>query len=320
MNKIKLYLNILLFFIATNSYSITYSSLTDSSVSDFDGNIYKTVTIGTQIWMKENLKSVHYADGTDIPGVVAYNNSDSMAAIYGRLYTWNAAMKNSTVQKTQGVCPNGWHLPANSEWTILEDYLGGALVAGGKMKDTTSDWRLPNKGATNSSGFSALPAGEYDAHYTPNIFQLLNEFAVFWTSTQVGNLKSTERYLAWDSTASIPFNWYKTMKYSIRCIKNDQPSEINESEITPQNFELLQNYPNPFNPSTIISYKISKAGFVSLRVYDMLGNQVAQLVNEELAAGSHEVVFDASGITSGIYFYQLSTGNTTITKKMTYLK
>jgi uncharacterized protein (TIGR02145 family) len=290
------------------------------TVTDYDGNIYNAVTIGNQIWLKENLKSRHYFDGTEIPDVLAYNNSDSLAQLYGLLYTWDAAMKGTTNPGTQGVCPCEWHLPTSDEWIELENFLGGSSVAGGKMKDTiTGYWKDPNTGATNSSGFSALPAGEFDAYYNPNVFRLLNEYAVFWTSTQVSNLKARERYLAYNSSASSIYDWFKVMKYSIRCVKNDPTGVLNESFI-PDKFILMQNYPNPFNPSTKISYQIPEMSFVKLKVLDILGNEIETLVNEEKFIGSYDFEFDAAGLTSGIYFYQLKAGNYIETKKMLYLK
>lgn len=192
-----------------------------NTVTDYDGNVYHTVTIGSQVWLKENINSLHYVDGTDVPDVVAYDNSDSLAQIFGRLYTWDAAMKNVTISGAQGVCPDGWHLPSSAQFTQLENFLGGSLVAGGKMKDTTAGmWTYSaTAGATNSSGFTALPAGEYDAHEFI-IFQLLQDYAVFWTSTQTGSLLATERYLEYNSPKFQPYNWYKVMKYSVRCVRD----------------------------------------------------------------------------------------------------
>ncbi len=188
---------------------------------DFDGNVYETIKIGSQIWLKENLKSLHYSDGTEIPGVVAYDNLEENAEIYGRLYSWNSAMKNSTQESVQGVCPYGWHIPSDNEWFELENYLGGANVAGGKMKEASLDyWTAPNTNADNSSGFTALPGGEYDAYYTPNKFWLKNTSAVFWTSTETNDNAAMERYLSYNDGVSGRLAWQKVMKYSIRCVKN----------------------------------------------------------------------------------------------------
>jgi len=290
------------------------------TVTDYDGNVYNTVIIGDQIWLKENLKSLHYNDGNEIPGAVAYNNDDSLGAIYGLLYTWDAAMNGSNVPGTQGVCPCEWHLPTSAEWSELENFLGGSSVAGGKMKDTTAGfWQSPNTGADNSSGFTGLPAGEYDTNQ--GIFQLLNQYAVFWTSTSVSTTKANERYLSYNNASSTSFDWYKTLKYSIRCIK-DEVSDMKETgdNSIPDEFQLFQNYPNPFNPTTTISYQIHELSYVTLKVYGALGNELLTLVNEEKSSGNYAINFDGSNLTSGIYFYRLSSGSLTDVKKMLLIK
>lgn len=291
------------------------------TVTDYDGNVYNTVTIGSQTWIKENLKSLHYCDGSEIPDAAAYNNLDSLAGIYGLLYTWNAAMNGSTEPGTQGVCPCEWHVPTDEEWTTLENYLGGPSVAGGKMKETGGDhWLLPNTGATNSSGFSGLPAGEYDGYYYPNIFQLLGTHAVFWTSTQINQTKARERYLSYDNAASSVYDWFKVMKYSIRCIKDTVTVGIeNEKELI-DHFNLLQNYPNPFNPTTNIHFNIPKISFVTLKVHDVLGNEIKTLVNEIKTAGKYVTKFEGAELPSGVYFYQIRAGSFIETKKMVLIK
>ncbi|MCD4663890.1 MAG: fibrobacter succinogenes major paralogous domain-containing protein, partial [Bacteroidales bacterium] len=128
------------------------------TVTDYDGNVYETVEIGTQTWLKQNLRSSHYADGSPIDEVFAYEGNESYVSDYGRLYTWSAVMGTgkSIAAKVQGVCPNGWHVPSEAEGEVLEDYLGGHMVAGGKMKETGyTYWDEPNSGATDESGFSA---------------------------------------------------------------------------------------------------------------------------------------------------------------------
>jgi len=203
------------------SFLLTTTAFSQETVTDYDGNVYQTVQIGNQLWMKENLRSVHYADGTAIPEVASYNDSDSLAAIYGLLYTWNAAMNNTTTPMTQGACPNGWHLPAKEEYIELENLLGGANVAGDKMKDTTPGmWTNLSTSSTNSSGFSARPGGEYDP-YQFNTYRLLGEYAVLWTSTQANASKAVERFITGNEPGCSPYNWMKIMKYSLRCIKSN---------------------------------------------------------------------------------------------------
>lgn len=138
----------------------------DSPVTDYDGNTYKTVKIGNQVWMAENLKSTHYSDGSSI-NYRNYDNDTANATLYGRLYTQLAATNglagsNTNPGNIQGIAPDGWHLPSIPEWQQLVDYLGGINNAGNKLKESgTLHWVSPNTG-TNESLFNALPAGIYD--------------------------------------------------------------------------------------------------------------------------------------------------------------
>ena len=295
---------------------ISYSQEIVGTVTDYDGNIYTEIQIGNQVWLKENIKSLHYSDGTPIPGVVCYDDDPANADIYGRLYTWQATMRNSIQEGSQGVAPDGYHVASDSEWNELENYLGGSSVAGGKMKEAgTAHWLAPNMGADNSSGFTALPAGEYDAHYTPNMFQFLRTGAIFWTSTNISVSKAREKYLQHTNSACQIYDWYKTMKYSVRCIKNTATDVEDENQL-PVDYQLGQNYPNPFNPSTVIPYTLSETGFVTIEVYDMLGRKVSRLVNENKSAGNHHVNFDASNLSSGLYLYRISVNGFISSKKM----
>ncbi len=141
--------------------------LKEATVTDIDGNSYKTVRIGDQWWMAENLKATKFKDGTPIPlvtdktewcglttpGYCWYNNDPNNKSVYGALYNYY------TVQ-TGKLCPDGWHLPTSDEWHTLTIYLGGLSEAGGKLKETgTIHWANPNTGATNESGFTGLPGG-----------------------------------------------------------------------------------------------------------------------------------------------------------------
>ncbi|SVD09065.1 uncharacterized protein METZ01_LOCUS361919, partial [marine metagenome] len=145
-------------------------------VTDIDGNVYGTVQIGDQLWMAENLKVTHYSNGDEIPtgysnsewanlstgAYAVYGDNESNADTYGYLYNWYAV-------ETGNLAPEGWHVATDAEWTALSDYLGGSSVAGGKMKECTPGscpeseyWNSPNTGATNESGFTALPSGSRD--------------------------------------------------------------------------------------------------------------------------------------------------------------
>jgi uncharacterized protein (TIGR02145 family) len=140
----------------------------DYTIDSRDNEQYKTVKIGNQIWMAENLRSTKFNDGTAIPfiedkktwrklTVPAYcvydNDMDKHKMIYGNLYNWYVVNMGK-------LCPAGWHVPTHDEWTALSVYLGGESVAGGKLKETgTIHWKSSNDGATNESGFTALPGG-----------------------------------------------------------------------------------------------------------------------------------------------------------------
>lgn len=141
-----------------------------NSVKDIDGNKYKTIKIGTQIWLSENLKTTTYNDGTAIPLVKNYdawaelstqaycwyNNDSTNKEVYGALYNWYAV-------NTKKLCPEGWHVPSDEEWTELRTYLGDKGNAGLALKESgTSHWKSPNSDASNTTGFTGLPGGYRD--------------------------------------------------------------------------------------------------------------------------------------------------------------
>jgi uncharacterized protein (TIGR02145 family) len=197
------------------------------TVTDIDGNVYQTVTIGTQEWMAANLKVTHYRNGVAIPNVTDnsiwqglpwgaycdYNNDVNNVAVYGRLYNWYAAADS------RNIAPVGWHVPSDAEWQTLVDFLGGGSVAGGKMKETgTAHWLSPNTGATNESGFSALAAGY---RYFNGFFYGLGSYeAAFWSSTGYLSSYAWYRSLSRSSAQVLRNNDNKTGGYSIRCIKD----------------------------------------------------------------------------------------------------
>jgi uncharacterized protein (TIGR02145 family) len=134
------------------------------TVADYDGNVYPAVRIGNQVWMAENLRSTHYSDGTPIESFV-YNDNEANQGVYGRMYRWTASMRlpaetNSIPDRVQGASPAGWHIPNAAEWQELINSLGGETAAGGKLKESgTAHWSSPNTGATNETGFAAVPSG-----------------------------------------------------------------------------------------------------------------------------------------------------------------
>lgn len=168
-----------------------------------DNQVYPTVQIGDQCWMQKNM---NYETGNSW----CYANNSSNCNTYGRLYDWETALK---------VCPNGWHLPSDAEWQKLVDFLGGKDVAGGKMKETgTSHWESPNKGATNSSGFAALPGGYRGAN---GHFDYLTSYAQFWPSTEYSSKYAWARNLNYfDENVFRSYNYSKATGFSCRCLKN----------------------------------------------------------------------------------------------------
>ena len=189
------------------------------TVTDYDGNVYETVEIGTQTWLKQNLRSLHYADGSTINGVYAYEDNESYVPDYGRLYTWDAVMGTgkSTSAKAQGVCPDGWHVPSKAEGETLQDFLGGHMQAGGKMKETGfTYWEDPNTGATNESGFSARGSGNMsqngDYFYLKQVFKI-------WTSTESGTQSIRLQIMNYSSNTAFGTK-PRTMGFSVRCIKD----------------------------------------------------------------------------------------------------
>ena len=200
------------------------------NINDVEGNSYKTVTIGTQTWMAENLKVTKYNDGTTIPNITDntqwqnnttgawsyYNNDEANNAKYGKLYNWYALSKTSNGNKN--VCPTGWHVPSDSEWTVLTEYLGGLSVAGGKMKEVgTTSWNSPNTDATNTSLFSALPGG----YRQPNGYcSGIGSYGYWWSSTENGTIVAWLRDLAGSHGYVSRNDFGKVDGFSVRCIKD----------------------------------------------------------------------------------------------------
>jgi uncharacterized protein (TIGR02145 family) len=217
------------------------------TVKDIDGNTYNTVQIGTQCWTKENLKVSKYNDGTTIPldtsggpggnglgqtwgarstgARTIYANDNTNLATYGYLYNWYAVNGIVTEGNTsyKNLCPSGWHIPSDAEWTTLTNYLGGESVAGGKMKTIgTAYWNSLNTGADNSSDFSALPGG-----YRHGIgsFSIARLEAVFWSATEYDNIFfAWLRYLIANNSSVVRnYNINSSSKLtgaSVRCLRD----------------------------------------------------------------------------------------------------
>jgi uncharacterized protein (TIGR02145 family) len=227
--NIRLYTYVIigLFIILTNSCK-TDDNNNPSILTDFDGNVYHTMKIGTQVWMVENLKATHYRNGDLLPNVTNdsswtylttgaqcdYGNKTSNGITYGKLYNWYA------VHDSRNLCPTGWHVPSDLEWTTLTDYLGGENFAGGKLKEIdTNHWFSPNTGATNLSGFTALPAGYRNSY---GLFYVFGEIGYWWSTTESTYLNSAYyRSLFYNDSIIHKSYFVKNCGYSVRCIKDN---------------------------------------------------------------------------------------------------
>lgn len=183
------------------------------TVTDIDGDVYRTVRIGDQWWMAENLRVTHDPQGDSIPSYHPDNDVKNVD-VYGRLYTWHVAMDSSETEESRGIAPEGWHIPTLAEWNALIAHLGGEDAAAAKLKEKGTDHWTANEGATNSSGFTALPAGAYGhGHYDGFGFG-----THFWCSTGSGNEAYTPSIMD-DLVYTLLVE--KDVTASIRCIKNE---------------------------------------------------------------------------------------------------
>ena len=205
--------------------------------TDIDGQTYTTVTIGTQVWMKENLKVSKYRNGDPIPtnlndsqwstsssgAYSIYNNNTANNATYGKLYNWYA------VVDSRGLCPAGWHVPTDDEWKTLESYLGvpvseldlilgrGATSnVGGKLKSTALLWTSPNTGASNLTGFSGLPGG---ARSSAGFISGLNNEGSWWSKTGAVNNAYSRTLRNSENTIVRGYNT-RSYGFSVRCLKD----------------------------------------------------------------------------------------------------
>jgi uncharacterized protein (TIGR02145 family) len=211
------------------SSAVFNPNLTYGTMTDQDGNVYKTITIGKQTWMAENLRTTKYRNGEAIPEIIdntawwintgAYcnykntRNTDTIAT-YGRLYNWFA------VTDSRNIAPPGWHVPTDADWTTLTTYLGGESVAGGKLKETgTTHWHSPNAGATNETGFTALPGGFRDGSI--GTFDGIGYSPYWWSSTESDSYVAWVRYIFYDISDVGRGYLYENFGFSVRCIKDN---------------------------------------------------------------------------------------------------
>jgi len=199
---------------------IQFNTQNSETVSDIDGNTYHTITIGTQTWMVENLRTKKFNDGTSIPVISGYHvktpgysTYPNSGYEYGLLYNWYAAT-------TDKLAPTGWRIPSKEDWETLIEYLGGRGVAGARLRETgVTHWNAPNSGALDW-GFNALPGGTRDG--SSATFRLLKSRGLWWSTSQGEPEYNAESFglTDWDQSGTI-LTMYKSDAISVRCIKNE---------------------------------------------------------------------------------------------------
>jgi len=235
-NKLFLIIVIAIMILSVSCKKDPTSSNVPATINDFDGNVYNTIVIGNQVWMAENLKVTHYRNGELIPNVTnnaewaglssgaysSYDNNNSNVSDYGFLYNWHAVNDN------RNLAPEGWHVPTEDDWQQLDRYLGMSdsqingsydrgTDEGGKIKETgTSHWNSPNTGATNSSGFSAVPGG----NRAGGTFRSIGDFGYWWSSTEHNNNVAWVRVLFHNSSSFGRGSTVAHYGYSVRCIRD----------------------------------------------------------------------------------------------------
>ena len=210
-----------------NQIVVLFQGLLSETFTDFDGNVYHAVVIGSQTWMVETLKTTKFRNGVPIPNIIDntswssatssgyswYNNNAATYKVpYGAIYNWYAMADN------RGLAPSGWHIPTDAEWTALINSVGGEAVAGGALKETgTTHWSNPNFGATNSYGFNAVAGGRRDG---AGNFTYQGFLCYWWAAGEYSATEVRYCYLSNGSTYSASDKFLKMYGYSVRCVKD----------------------------------------------------------------------------------------------------
>jgi len=297
-NKISLktdFLVLLIFLFSFHSLLFAQFPVFGDGVTDSEGNVYQTVILENgQEWMAENLKVNLFSNGDSIPALVTnslwqvansgaysiYENNTTNSTIYGNLYNWYVTIDE------RNICPIGWHVPTDFEWTDYSDLLGGNGVAGGKIKmQDTLYWIAPNLGATNESLFSGLPAG---CRYDGGNYSNKKKYAYWWTSTQLDNQFSWYRTTNYNSDNLVKNYVRKQSGYSVRCLKN-QPLGLYD-----ENNAQISIFPNPTNDMLTI-----KAGGFSKTLFIQNLNG---LTIKTIQMTSKEEQISLNFLSNGIYF------------------
>ena len=285
------------------------------NIKDIDGNIYSTITIGTQTWTVENLKTTRFTNGRIIPYVYedtvwgslttsafcTYDNDVTYREKFGNLYNFYAVID------TNGLCPVGWHVPTNEEWEILIEFLGGDSIAGGKLREAgITHWHQSNPWADNSSGLTVLPAGYRfsDYGFYKGQFNGLYGNGAIWTSTSSSDSTSLSKYFYRGDASLGHIDHKNSYGRSVRCIKNNS-AENNEY----QNNGNIIFFPNPSNGRFTIHLEDESLDFdFDVLIYNSNGQLIRKLKNE--------CFIDLSNEPKQVYSILLKTKNKTYNGKI----
>jgi uncharacterized protein (TIGR02145 family) len=313
--------------------AVTHSRSAAQGVTDADGNVYDSLAVGSQVWLKQNLRTTHYNNGDPIPHVTGnaawaatrapaycwYNDdSTAYAPVYGALYNWYAVDPASNGHRDP--CPPGWHVPSTAEWSALTTFLGGESVAGGKLKEAgTAHWSAPNTGATNESGFTGLPGGYRG--YVDGSFKFVGTFAHWWSTTEGDSSLAWGRGLFYLDASMDNSTSVKRNGFCLRCVKGETAGvgEKASSSVLPRS------YPNPFNGNTKIRFRRSSAGPSDLAIFDVAGRLVRTYRVSGPSAGEAVVEWDGRDegggrVPSGTYFCRSDEGDGAPVTRMVLLR
>lgn len=298
-----------------------------SPVTDYDGNIYHAITIGNQSWLSENLKVTHYRNGDPIPKITdnnswsslitgAYcwydNDSSTYENYYGKLYNWYAV-------NTGILCPTGWHVPTDDEWTTLTDYLsnnGYGYEGSGndiaKSMAATSGWAIDNNPGTvgndqasnNNSGFLVRPGG---IRHNYGTFEGVGGTSYLWTHTEFDASNVWRRYIDYNLSVLNRNYGNKQNGFSVRCLSDFPVSQMNGNDYQ----KGMTLYPNPASDFITFESANWQDGKATLKVYNAFGT----LIINEIINQSKKTV-DVSNLSSGIYFVSFEAGNQTAKQKL----
>lgn len=320
--------------IALSYFTHFFAQTAGSGMTDIDGNLYTSVIIGTQEWVGENLTVSKYNDGTIIPQVTDptawgnlttgawcyYNNDPANGLIYGKLYNYYAvAGIHDTIAATPNkvLAPIGFHVPTDTNWTTLSDYLGGFPVAGGELKEIgTAHWMSPNTGATNSSGFTGLSDG-YRWYDGP--FGGMGLYANWWSSTEYTQV-STNQVVVWirhidhDGASVTKNDALKEFGFSVRLINDtlfsDSPTNIESIET-----KSIHMYPNPATDNIVIDLgSFMSSGNWNYTITNTLGQEIkkGEITTQQTTINTNDITGE------GLYLVKIYdvSGTYFITKKV----